>query len=80
MVSAINSCPDTVTLLIAAGADVNEKDDNGHTVLDLMLADTRTEWMPRSPFEKDQLLSIIDTLRKAGAKESGLYVEWPEPR
>jgi hypothetical protein len=43
-------------------------------------ADTRTEWMPRSSVEKARLLGIVDVLRKSGAKESGLYVEWPEPR
>jgi len=80
MVSAINGYPESVALLIAAGADLNAKDDNGHTVLDLMLADTRSEWMPRTSLERAQLLGIVDTLRKAGAKESGLYVEWPEPR
>jgi ankyrin repeat protein len=80
MISAINGCPETVDLLIGAGADVNAKDDNGHTALDLMLADTRTEWMPRSSVEKARLLGIADVLRKSGAKESGLYVEWPEPR
>jgi len=80
MVSALNGYPESVTLLIAAGADLNAKDDNGHTVLDLMLADTRSEWMPHTSFEKAQLLGVVDALRKTGAKESGLYVEWPEPR
>lgn len=80
MVSAINGYPESVALLIASGVDLNAKDDNGHTVLDLMLADTRSDWMPRSSSEKARLLGIIDTLRKAGAKETGLYVEWPEPR
>lgn len=80
MVSALNGYPESVALLIAADADLNSKDNNGHTVLDLMLADTRSEWIPRTSFEKAQLLGIIDSLRKAGAKESGLYVEWPEPR
>jgi ankyrin repeat protein len=80
MISAINGCPETVDLLIGAGADLNAKDDNGHTVLDLMLANTRTEWMPRTSIEKATLLSIVDVLRKSGAKETGLYVEWREPR
>ena len=72
MISGLNGCPKAVDFLLASGADVNAKDDNGHTALDLMLADTRPEWLPRNSFEKNQLLGIVDTLRKAGAKESGI--------
>jgi ankyrin repeat protein len=80
MIAAINGCPETVDLLVCAGADLNAKDDKGHTVLDLMLANIRVDWTPRSQAEKARLSGIVDTLRKSGAKESGLYVEWPEPR
>lgn len=81
MIAAINGCPESVNVLIGAGADLNAKDDKGHTVLDLILAETRSEdWLPRNSVKKARILGIVDTLRKAGGKESGLYVEWPEPR
>jgi ankyrin repeat protein len=76
MVSAINGCTDSVDLLIAAGADLNKKDSKGHTVLDLMLAVTKDEYeLQRRPFRHKRCLGIIDTLRKNGAKESGLKIE-----
>jgi ankyrin repeat protein len=77
MIAALNDCSDSVAVLIAAGADLNARDDNGYTVLDLTLADTTSDWL--LPFERDQTLGIVDILRKAGAKQSGLRVEWPEP-
>lgn len=75
MSAALNGCPESVNALIGAGADLNAKDDEGHTVLDLMLASTRTDWTPRSPVEMKSLADIIDTLRKHGAIESGLHVD-----
>ncbi|MBI5252607.1 MAG: ankyrin repeat domain-containing protein, partial [Desulfomonile tiedjei] len=81
MIAAINGCSESVNVLIGAGADLNAKDDKGHTVLDLLLAETRSDdWLPRDSVKRARILGIVDTLRKVGAKESGLYVEWPEPR
>jgi ankyrin repeat protein len=76
MISAVNVCPEAVQFLISAGADLNLKDNKGHTALDLALASMNSS--KHGMFEEKRFSEIIDSLRRSGATESGLKVEWPE--
>lgn len=76
MISAINGCPEAVHFLISAGANLNLKDNKGHTALDLVSASMSSE--RHSLLEEKRFSEITDSLRKSGARESGTKVVWPE--
>jgi ankyrin repeat protein len=78
MISAANGCPETLDLLIAAGADLNLRDDDGCNALDLALASLNSEWMAHTAPEKRRFETVVDTLRKHGGKESAVKAKGPE--